>query len=89
MMKINIQFFKALILFAAISTMVTNEVQAQLNLPAYSPRAEFSQDFALTNLTIGYGRPGVKDRKIFGEIIPAPIYNMGQEGIIFLGYTVK
>lgn len=69
-MKTKVQFFKSFAFFLIVACLSNQTAIAQLNLPAYSPRAEFSQDFALTNLTIGYGRPGVKNRKIFGEIIP-------------------
>lgn len=61
---------KSVFLFVAISLMTASEGYGQLNLPAYSPRAEFTQDFALTTLKMGYGRPGVKNRKVFGGIVP-------------------
>ena len=39
--------------------------QTQINTPAPSPTAEFKQRVGLTDITLNYSRPGVKDRKIF------------------------
>lgn len=39
-------------------------------LPVPSPRATFKQRVGLTDITIDYSRPGVKDRKIFGKLVP-------------------
>ncbi len=38
--------------------------------PAASPHQVVKQDFALSQITIDYSRPGVKDRKIFGDLVP-------------------
>ena len=43
---------------------------AQLNIPAPSPGASFTQKFGLTEIKVEYSRPGVKNRKIFGTLIP-------------------
>lgn len=42
----------------------------QLNLPRPSPKASVSQTVGVTEVTIHYSRPGVKDRKIWGELVP-------------------
>jgi tetratricopeptide (TPR) repeat protein len=52
----------AIFAFAASST-------AQ-DLPQPSPYAEVMQRVGLTDITIEYSRPGVKDRKIFGDLEP-------------------
>jgi hypothetical protein len=39
--------------------------QAQINTPAPSPTAKFTQEVGLTEITLDYSRPGVKDRTIF------------------------
>ena len=44
--------------------------QAQLQLPAPSPKATVSQTVGLTDITIEYSSPGVKGRKIWGELVP-------------------
>jgi|YelNatPaOPRAMG01_1025707.scaffolds.fasta_scaffold05023_2 hypothetical protein len=35
-----------------------------------SPKAEITQTIGLTDVTISYSRPGVKGRKIWGELVP-------------------
>ena len=45
--------------------------QAQLrNLPRVSPAASVTQRIGLTDITISYHRPGVKDREIWGKLVP-------------------
>lgn len=39
-------------------------------LPAPSPSSTLSQRVGLTDFTIEYSRPGVKDREIFGALVP-------------------
>ncbi len=43
-------------------------------LPAFahnmSPRATVSQMVGMTNVSVDYGRPGVKDRAVWGELVP-------------------
>lgn len=43
---------------------------AQLDLPRPSPGAKVTQTVGLTDITIDYSSPGVKDRKIFGGLLP-------------------
>ena len=43
-------------------------VNAQLQTPAPSPASKVEQKVGLTDITIEYSRPGVKGRKIFGEL---------------------
>ncbi len=43
---------------------------AQYSLPAASPRAKVEQQFSTSKITVDYGRPGVKGRKVFGELVP-------------------
>ena len=40
------------------------------SLPAASPRQKVEQGFSISKITVDYGRPGVKGRKIFGELVP-------------------
>lgn len=44
--------------------------QQQPKKPAASPHQVLTQDFALSKITIDYSRPGVKDRTIFGDLVP-------------------
>ena len=46
-------------------------VDAQtLRTPAPSPTQNLKQDFALSTVEISYSRPAVKQRKIFGDLVP-------------------
>lgn len=46
-------------------------VNAQtLKVPAASPAQTIKQDFGLSTIEISYSRPGVKNRTIFGDIVP-------------------
>ena len=43
---------------------------AQLKTPAPSPTQTIKQDFGISTVELSYSRPGVKGRKIFGDIVP-------------------
>ena len=47
-----------------------NVAHAQLTLPRPSPKASVTQTVGVTEVSIHYSRPGVKDRKIWGELVP-------------------
>ena len=49
---------------------ITNQVEAQLKMPASSPEAEVSQRVGITDITIHYSRPYKKGRTIWGELVP-------------------
>jgi hypothetical protein len=44
--------------------------QAALELPAPSPHARVEQRVGITDVAIDYSSPGVKGRKIWGEVVP-------------------
>lgn len=56
---------KLCLLFVAI-TFFALESEAQLRTPAPSPGAKLTQTVGLTEVTLEYSRPSMKDRKIFG-----------------------
>jgi tetratricopeptide (TPR) repeat protein len=58
---------KILITFLALATM--SQVNGQ-DLPKPSPEATLKQRVGLTDFTVVYSRPGAKDRKVFGELVP-------------------
>ena len=43
---------------------------SQFSIPAASPHQKIEQQFSISKITIDYARPGVKGRKIFGELVP-------------------
>jgi hypothetical protein len=53
-----------IILFSGIN------IFAQLELPLLSPKASIMQDIGITKVEVVYHRPGVKDRKIWGDVVP-------------------
>jgi hypothetical protein len=56
----------ALLLFAVAATSM---VFGQIKMPAPSPLSTVTQKIGLTTASITYSRPGVKGRKIFGELV--------------------
>ncbi len=64
-MKSVSKLLTTLILIASFQS-----VFAQIELPRPSPTATFSQKVGLTNVEIVYSRPSVKDRVIFGDLVP-------------------
>lgn len=57
-----------LTLFVAILGLST--IHAQLETPAASPSAKFVQEVGLTTITVEYSRPSMKDRTIYGNLVP-------------------
>jgi hypothetical protein len=53
----------------AVLTICLADAQ-QLNTPQPSPTQTFKQNFALSSIEISYSRPGIKGRKIFGDLVP-------------------
>lgn len=49
--------------------MVATEAQ-EINRPQPSPSAEFTQSVGLSKVTVEYSRPAVRDRVIFGDLVP-------------------
>src|SRR5215210_5988247 len=47
----------------------TTEAQ-QLKTPAPSPTQTIQQDFGISSVELIYSRPGMKGRKIFGDLVP-------------------
>lgn len=56
---------------AALALMMTANVStAQIQTPAPSPSATLTQRVGLTDIELNYSRPGKKDRKVMGELVP-------------------
>ena len=89
---------KRLILTFALAISVQAFSQ-QYNIPAVSPKQTIEQQFSISKISVEYGRPAVKGRKIFGELVPfgqvwrtganeATKITFGQE-VLFGGQKVK
>ncbi|MEA2563699.1 MAG: hypothetical protein QOH06_5203 [Acidobacteriota bacterium] len=58
------------LLLACILVPAAFAQQPQLQLPRPSPNATVTQTVGITDISIHYSRPGVKERKIWGELVP-------------------
>ena len=54
---------------AAFTFMLSTDAQS-LKTPAPSPTQTIKQDFGLSSLEFNYSRPGIKGRKVFGDLVP-------------------
>ncbi len=61
---------KTLIAFVFVSLLYLNSHAQQIKIPAPSPPQTVKQDFGLSDIELSYSRPGVKSRKIFGDLVP-------------------
>ena len=52
-------------------------MSAQLTMPQGSQRASVSQKVGITDITITYSRPSVKNREIWGNLVPYGMNNLG------------
>jgi tetratricopeptide (TPR) repeat protein len=59
---------KTTLLLAALA--LNSVIAQQIKTPAASPLQTIKQEFALSDLTVEYSRPGVKDRVVFGDLVP-------------------
>jgi len=55
---------------AMLLVVITTSNAIAQELPQPSPAAKVEQRIGLTDVTVVYSRPSVKDRKIFGELVP-------------------
>ncbi len=53
-----------------ICLLIGGIIEAQIQTPAPSPLCKFEQKLGLGSVSIEYSRPSVKNRKIFGELVP-------------------
>ena len=61
---------KKMLFLIAILSLVQFSASAQISMPQASPSSKISQQMGLTVLHLDYSRPGKRDRKIFGELVP-------------------
>ena len=58
------------ILCAGICLTLFSTNAQQLKTPAASPGQTIKQDFGISSIELSYSRPGMKGRKIFGDLVP-------------------
>ncbi|MBI1222555.1 MAG: DUF2911 domain-containing protein [Bacteroidetes bacterium] len=77
---------KLILLFSAV--VGASAAHAQLDLPQPSPAASVSQVVGLTEIKIEYSAPGVKGRKIFGELLPYnELWRTGANGCTKISFS--
>ena len=59
-----------LVLVTLSASVALAQSAAPLELPRPSPKGSVSQTVGLTEITIAYSSPGVRGRKIWGEVVP-------------------
>ena len=57
-------------IFTFVLFLSFNMIMAQLEIPAASPKSKFFQTVGLTEISVEYSRPSVKNRNIFGSLVP-------------------
>jgi len=62
MKRTILMFFSVALLFSVLN--------AQIRTPQASPTSKLEQSVGLITITVEYSRPGVKGRKIFGDLLP-------------------
>lgn len=60
---------KLILLLVASAALVAVDAQ-QLNTPQPSPTQTIKQNFGLSSIELSYSRPGIKGRKVFGDLVP-------------------
>lgn len=69
MMKYSLSvLIGAILMFVTITDLSAQERQTERVM--VSPNASVSQTIGLTDVLVTYGRPAVRDREIFGELVP-------------------
>ncbi len=58
------------LLCLAIFAVANNASSQALKTPAPSPTETIKQDFGLSSVELTYSRPGIKGRKVFGDLVP-------------------
>jgi len=61
---------KSSLILLALMIAVTSPARAELTLPRISQNATVTQSIGITDLTVKYSRPGVKNRPIWGALVP-------------------
>ena len=75
-----IMFFMAMFTFSTVN--------AQLELPKSSPKASISYTVGLTDISINYSSPAVKERKIWGDLVPfGEVWRAGANGATTISFS--
>jgi hypothetical protein len=77
---------KRLLMLAATFAAVTSF--GQVTMPQPSPTQTIKQNFGLGTVEVNYSRPGVKGRKIFGDVVPFDkVWRTGANGATIINFS--
>ena len=77
---------KQILAIAGCFIMLCSNAQG-LKTPAPSPTQTIKQDFGLSSIELSYSRPGVKGRKVFGDLTPyGKVWRTGANGATTLTF---
>ncbi len=75
------------IFFSLLSLIVFLIADAQIKTPAPSPPQTVKQDFGLASIELSYSRPGIKGRKVFGDLVPyKKVWRTGANGATIITF---
>lgn len=84
----NIKKTSSALLFLAFGMISLPSTAQKITVPAPSPLQTVTQNFGLGEVTIEYSRPGVKDRTIFGDVVPfGKIWRTGANATTKITFT--
>jgi hypothetical protein len=69
-MLLQLKSICSVLLFTALFIPMNNSFAQEFETPRPSPNTTVSQTVGVTHVTIDYSSPGVKGRKIWGELVP-------------------
>jgi hypothetical protein len=76
------------IIFSVIACVLMISIEAQLRTPAPSPGQTIKQDFGIGTIELSYSRPGMKGRKIFGDLVPyGKVWRTGANSATTLNFS--
>lgn len=76
------------ILFAGALLFIALFGEAQLKTPAPSPTQTLRQDFGLGSIELSYSRPGVRGRKVYGDLVPyGQVWRTGANSATTISFT--
>lgn len=61
---------RKIIVCIAFSVAAFSATSQNIKMPPPSPPQTIKQDFGISSIELSYSRPGVKGRKVFGELVP-------------------
>jgi len=79
---------KRLLVLAFMASLLTPSFAQTLKVPQPSPTQTIKQDFAVGNIELSYSRPGMKGRKVFGDLVPfGTIWRTGANNATTLNFS--